>query len=144
MQIEKQLQSYRAVATQTASPGQLVLMLYDGAIRFLEQARSGFAKEDPLEFNLTINNSVLRAQAIINELNGTLNMEVGGQFAVTLRALYEYMDQRLHESNQYKREEGIIDVIRRLIVLRDAWAQMLQQSTAPTTGPQAVSLSAAV
>ncbi|PYJ01020.1 MAG: flagellar protein FliS, partial [Verrucomicrobia bacterium] len=43
--------SYRQVATQTASPGQLVLLLYNGIIRFLEQARLGFANEDPKEFH---------------------------------------------------------------------------------------------
>jgi flagellar protein FliS len=137
-------QSYRQVATQTATPGQLVLMLYDGAIRFLEQARAGFAKDDPLEFNQTINNNVIRAQAIIHELNETLNMEAGGKFAETMRALYNYMDLRLHESNQHKREDGILDVIRRLMVLRDAWAQMLQRQATggPTDGPSSLSAAA--
>ena len=49
---------------QTAPPGQLVVMLYDGAIRFLERANVGFQHDDPLEFNATINNNVLRAQEI--------------------------------------------------------------------------------
>src|SRR2546421_8119149 len=100
-------QSYRQVATQTASPGQLVLMLFDGAIRFLERARLGFAAEDPLEFNQTIHNNITRAQDIITELNSTLNMEQGGDVAVTLRRLYDYMDGRLNESNRSKTEDGI-------------------------------------
>src|SRR5688572_2844792 len=66
-------QSYRRVATHTASPGQLVLMLFEGAIRFLEQARQGFLEQDPLAFNQTINNNVQRAQAILNELSLSLN-----------------------------------------------------------------------
>ena len=136
-------QSYRAVATQTASPGQLVLMLYDGAVRFLEQARAGFSKDDPLEFNQTINNNVLRAQAIIHELNDTLNLEAGGELAATLRALYHYMDQRLHESNQHKREDGIVDVIKRLTTLRDAWAEMLQQTPVASAAEFKASLSVA-
>ena len=123
-------QSYRQVATQTASPGQLVLMMYDGAIRFLEQARRGFAMDDPLEFNQTINNNVLRAQAIINELNATLNTKAGGEFAANLRRLYDYCDRRLQECNQYKQEDGIVEVINRLTVLREAWAEMLQKSGA--------------
>jgi flagellar protein FliS len=120
-------QSYRQVATQTASPGQLVLMLYDGAIRFLERARQGFQSDDPLEFNQTINNNVLRAQAIINELSAALDLERGGQLAQTLRALYLYMDRRLQQANQHKQEQGINEVLRQLTVLRDAWAQMLRQ-----------------
>jgi flagellar secretion chaperone FliS len=119
-------QSYRQVATETASPGQLVLMLYDGAIRFLERARQGFAADDPLEFNQTINNNVLRAQAIINELNLALDLDQGGDLAATLRRLYHYMDRRLQEANQHKKEEGISEVVRRLTVLRNAWAEMLQ------------------
>ena len=53
------LRSYQTIATQTAPPGQLVLMLYDGAIRFLELARAGFASADPAERNLTINNNAI-------------------------------------------------------------------------------------
>ena len=127
-------QSYRQVATQTASPGQLVLMLYDGAIRFLERARLGFQYEDPLEFNLTINNNLLKAQAILTELNTSLNMEQGQECAANLRRLYDYLDRRLQESNQHKEEKGIIEVIHRLTLLRDAWAEMLQNSGGPT-GP---------
>jgi flagellar protein FliS len=132
-------QSYRQVATQTATPGQLVLMLFEGAIRFLERARQGFADDDPLEFNQTINNNVLRAQDIVNELNLSLDMNQGGEFAATLRRLYNYMDRRLQEANQFKQEDGIMDVIRRLTILRNAWSEMLQKNGA--SAPEAVSLS---
>jgi flagellar protein FliS len=121
--------SYRQVAAQTATPGNLVLMLYDGAIRFLEQARQGFTLTDPLEYNLTINNSVQRAQAIINELDCALNTREGGDLANTLRGLYGYFDRRLTESNFKKDVHGIIEIIKRLTVLRDAWAQMLTQGS---------------
>jgi flagellar secretion chaperone FliS len=123
-------QSYRQVATQTASPGQLVLMLYDGAIRFLERARQGFASDDPLEFNQTINNNILRAQAIVHELDLALDIDQGGDLAVNLRRLYHYMDRRLQEANQYKKEDGIVEILRRLTVLRNAWAEMLQKQGA--------------
>src|SRR5205809_7419525 len=103
----KAWQSYRQVATKTASPGQLVLLLYNGILRFLEQARLGFAKDDPKEFNETINNNVQRAQAIINEMNQSLNMTEGGEFASRLRGLYDYFDRLLQDSNVSKTEEGI-------------------------------------
>lgn len=121
--------SYRAVATQTASPGQLVLMLFDGAIRFLECALTGFREEDVAASYQTINNNVLRAQAIIHELNVSLNMEQGGDCAQTLRRLYDYFDRRLQESNLKKVPAGIEEVIRRLTTLRDAWSQMIQGKT---------------
>src|SRR5436853_3771321 len=119
-------QSYRQVATKTASPGQLILMLFDGGIRFLEQARAGFLLEDPLEFNQTIHNNIQKAVAVISELNCSLNMDAGGQFAATLRRLYDYLEGRLFEANQHKREDHIVEVINRLTILRDAWQQMLQ------------------
>ncbi len=118
-------QSYRQVATKTAPPGTLVLMLYDGALRFLNLALGGFDLEDPLEYNMAINNNLLRAQDIINELNLSLNMTGGGEFAHTMRSLYTYFDSRLQESNAYKKPEGIREVVLRLTVLRDAWSEML-------------------
>ena len=120
-------QSYRQVATKTASPGTLVLMLFDGAIGFLEKGLRGFDLEDPLEFNLAVNNNILRAQAIINELSLSLNMRDGGDIAIHLRRLYGYMDRRLQESNVQKEKAGLVDVLGRVRILRDTWAEMLQQ-----------------
>jgi flagellar protein FliS len=119
-------QSYRRTATQTAPPGQLVLMLYEGTLRFLEQSLTGFEKEDPIEFNGTINNNVLRAQEIIRELNRCLDMAAGGDLAFELRRLYDYFDRRLTESNIKKQPDGIREVITRISVLRHAWAKMLR------------------
>ncbi len=131
MQRNNPWQSYRKVATQTASPGQLILMLYDGAIRFCEQALAGFEhRADPLAFNQTINNNIHRAQAIIVELNAVLNMRSGGEVAANFRRLYLYMDRRLREANIRKQREPIEEVIMRLRVIRDSWAEMLQK------GPQ--------
>jgi flagellar protein FliS len=128
MQRNNPWQSYRKVATQTASAGQLVLMLYEGAIRFSEQALAGFDhKKDPLVFNQTIHNNLQRAQAIIMELNAVLNMPRGGEVAANLRRLYLYLNRRLREANMRKQREPIEEVIMRLRVLRDSWAEMLQQ-----------------
>jgi len=120
-------QSYRRIATETASPAQQVAMLYDGAIKFLERALLGFQNEDPLEFNQTIHNNIQRAQAIISELNTALNLEAGGELAAALRRLYLYLDWRLEQSNRSKTSTGIQEVIGRLAVLRDAWENMLHQ-----------------
>ena len=119
--------SYRQVATRTASPGQLVLMLYEGAIRFLERAQAGFQLEDPVEFNTTINDNILRAQDIIRELDFSLNVEQGGELAIQLRRLYDYFDRVLLEANLRKDPTGIGEVIKRITVLRDAWETMLAQ-----------------
>jgi flagellar protein FliS len=132
---QKPWESYRKIAAQTASPGQLVLMLYDGAIKFLEQALTGFAYTDPQLFNQTINNNVLRAQAIIQEMNGNLNMKEGGEIADNFRRLYSYLYRRLREANMSKRREPIDEVLMRLRVLRESWAEMLRRGPKPTREP---------
>ena len=132
MTYQRPWNSYRQISAQTASPGQLVLMLYEGAIRFLEKAMVGFELDDPAEFNQTINNNLIRAQNIIGELNSTLNMDQGGELAHTLRRLYVYMDDRLLESNLRKTRDGIEDTLQRLTVLRDAWQQMLHGQAVAT------------
>lgn len=134
--------SYMQVATATASPGQLVLMLYDGAIRYLEGALHGFQLEDPAESNSTINLNIQRAQAILDELNAALNMGAGGEFAERLRALYSYLDRRLFESNLRKDTEGIEETIGRLAILRDAWREMLSGNTPDLQEPATARLAA--
>jgi flagellar secretion chaperone FliS len=135
--------SYRQVATRTATPGQLVLMLFDGAIRFLERARQSFAEEDPAVFNHGVNANIQRAQAIIRELDGSLNMAAGGEVSANFRRLYDYLDRRLQESNLHKQEEGICEVVERLATLRAAWAEMLQREDGPALEPGRAALFAA-
>jgi flagellar secretion chaperone FliS len=126
--------SYRQVATLTAPPGQVVLMLYEGALRALERALTGFSHDDPGQANMIVHNNLQRAQEIIRELNYALNMEQGGECASTLRQLYEYFDRRIWESNVQKKRDGIEEVIRHLTELRDAWAAMLDRQKS-TPGP---------
>lgn len=126
MSRNKPWDSYRKVATQTATPGQLVLMLYDGALRFLETALTGFDYKDPLMFNQTISNNIIRAQAIIHEMNASLNMKAGGDVSSNFRRLYNYLYRRLTEANRNKDKAPIEETISRLLVLRDSWAEMLR------------------
>ncbi len=131
--------SYKKIATQTATPGQLILMLFDGALLSMERALTGFACTDPREKNETIHNNLRRATDIIRHLNGCLNLEAGGKLAETLRRLYHYFDQRLTESNFRKQREGVDEVIGRLKEIRDAWATMLanqELELAPVYDPE--------
>jgi flagellar secretion chaperone FliS len=136
--------SYQQVATQTAPPGQLVLMLYEGAARFLERAMEGFDLDDPAQSMQMINNNIIRAQDIVFELNVTLNLEQGGELAMTLRKLYDYMDRRLMEANLKKDLSVVKEVHGRIVVLREAWAQMLNGQSAPVLEePKSPALAAA-
>ena len=120
--------TYRANSVLTASPGQLVLMLYDGALKAIALAREGFEKvpDDPRRIEV-INQQLLKAQAILAELQNGLNLEAGGEFAQTMHRLYDYHNRRLLEANMRKQVEPVIEVERLVRELRDAWAQMLTQ-----------------
>jgi len=117
--------SYRQVATQTAPPGQLILMLFDGALRFLDRGLAGFDCKDPGEANMTIHNNFQRALDIIRELNRAVNSEQGGECAETFRKLYDYFERKIIESNVRKNPEGVREVVKHLTILREAWATML-------------------
>ena len=122
--------TYRSNAVLTASPGQLVLMLYDGALKALHGARGAFAmsNEDPRRIEI-INTQLLKAQAIISELQSTLNLDAGdGKFAREMHRLYDYYLRRLMEANLRKNEQPVAEVERLLLEVRNAWAEMLTKN----------------
>lgn len=118
--------AYQAQSILTASPGQLVLLMYDGALRFMAQARVAFATpaDDPRRIQ-NINTALLRAQAIITELRANLDMNAGGEIATNLDRLYDYYLRRLHEANLRKDEAPVAEVEGLVRTLRDGWAEML-------------------
>ena len=128
--------TYRANSVLTASPGHLVLMLYDGALRSLALAREAFARpvEDYRRIEV-INGQLLKAQQIIAELQGGLNFEAGdGEFAREMDRLYEYYTRRLFEANLRKQVDPVIEVERLLGEVRTAWAQMLREQGGKVDG----------
>ncbi len=119
--------TYRANSVLTASPGQLVLMLYDGALKAMALAKEAFAAPESARRIEAINTQLLKAQAILTELQNGLNLDAGGEFARTMHHLYDYHNRRLLEANVRKQIEPVIEVERLVRELRDAWAQMLAQ-----------------
>ncbi|HUG11251.1 MAG TPA: flagellar export chaperone FliS [Opitutaceae bacterium] len=120
--------AYRANSVLTASPGQLVLMLFDGALRSLCLAREACARREQEPRSIeAINKQLLKAQNIIAELQDTLNPEAGdGQFALEMGRLYDYFNRRLMEANLRKEAAPIVEVERLLGEVRAAWAEMLR------------------
>ncbi len=119
--------AYQAQAVLTASPGQLVLMLYDGALRFMAQARAQLESQDDSPRRIeAINTNLLKAQNIFAELRANLNFEAGGEYAANLERLYEYYSRRLFEANLRKQVGPVIEVEDLLRQLRDGWAEMLR------------------
>ncbi len=115
-------QVYRQTQVSTASPGELLLMLFDGAIRFARQAQEHISKGE-LE---AANSKLIRVQDIISELNLSLDLSVG-EIAQNLQQLYTYIYDRLVEANIKKDPEIVDEAIRFLVELRDTWEQVVCQ-----------------
>jgi flagellar protein FliS len=119
--------TYQAQAVLTASPGQLVLMLYDGALRFLGHARDALqTPEDTPRRIEIINTNLIKAQNILAELQASLNHEAGGDHSANLDRLYAYYVRRLLEANMKKAVGPVVEVEALVRQLRDGWAEMLR------------------
>jgi flagellar protein FliS len=128
MQYSKFAKSYKANSVETASPGKLVLMLFDGALRFMHAAKMGFEEENFLKKNEQINNNLIRAQNIVTELQSSLDLSVPGDLPETLYKLYDYCNYHLQQANMNKDIEPIKYAESTIKELRDAWAEMLTQN----------------
>jgi len=113
--------TYQAQAVLSASPGRLVLMLYDGTLRFLGHARDALQSPESTPRRIEI----IKAQNILVELQATLNHEAGGDHSANLDRLYDYYMRRLLEANIKKIVEPVIEVEALVRQLRDGWAEML-------------------
>lgn len=114
--------AYRDSAVLTAPPERLVVMLYDGAHRFLFQAAAAMRAGDLV----MTNNRLQRAEAIISELRSTLNFEAGGEIAGKLEAIYDFCQRHLIEARLKRDAEMIEQVMNMLANLREAWDGICQ------------------
>jgi flagellar protein FliS len=113
-------QTYQQNSVNTASPGELTLMLYNGCIKFIQQARDAM-KEKKIEEK---NEYLLKAQRIIQELMVTLNMDI--PISKNMMQLYDYMYRRLIDAN-VKNDISILDEVEGFVVeFRDTWKQVIQ------------------
>jgi len=145
MQYDKIAKSYKAQSVQTASPGKLVLMLFDGYLRFTTAAVNSFEETDLTKKNEGINNNLIKAQNIVTELQSSLDMSVPGELPGTLYRLYDYVLHQLQQANLQKKPEPIAEADKVIAELREAWAEMLIQNptdgTSPSTDSQPGSIS---
>ena len=112
-------QAYQDQAVLTAPPEQLVLMLYDGARRFLHQGAVTMRENDIQRCNERLQ----KAEAIIDELLSTLDMSAG-EIAENLQSLYFFFKRTLLEARLERNAEKIEQVSSLLGEIRDGWAQM--------------------
>lgn len=113
---------YKKVRIETASQGKLILMLYDGAIRFLNHAKVSL--EDK-RYDV-VNNNLIKAQDILTELMLSLNMSVG-DIAKNLYSLYDFMYRSLIEANVKKDKELITEIRNMLQELKETWEEGIKK-----------------
>jgi len=113
----KGIQAYQEHTVTTQSRGRLIVLLYDGAIKFLRQALAAIDRGDDGEKGKMI----IRAMAIIDELAACLNLEDGGEIARNFQSLYDFMHRHLFEANLHRDKQKVQDVILLLEELNEAW-----------------------
>lgn len=119
-------QAYTQASISTVGQGELLLMLYDGAIKFLHQAKVKMAVKDYAQKGILISKSI----DIINELAGSLNMEKGGSLAENLNNLYFFCTTHLLQANM-RMDAGKIDAIIKILGdLRGAYSEIMEKPEA--------------
>jgi flagellar protein FliS len=118
------INQYKRTEVATADQGKLILMMYDGAIKFVEIAKNKLRENDMAGKGIYIS----KAQGIISELMASLNMEGGGEIALSLEKLYAFMNRQLRIANVNKDIKPLDIVLKILKELRDAWGRIIEKS----------------
>lgn len=122
---------YLETAVETASPARLIVMLYDGAIRFINTAIDAMQNRQYDQQNYYLQ----RAQKILAELISSLDFTRGGEIAENLFRLYTYMYNQLVEANLQDSVERAQHVVNLLAELREAWDIVASQGEAASATP---------
>lgn len=109
-----------AAAVETASPQQLITMLFDGALTALATAKGAIERKDIQGRAVQLN----KANDIILGLKDFLDMEKGGEIAANLDALYDYMVRTVSQANRESDAEKVQEVINLLLEVKSGWTQM--------------------
>ena len=120
MAVNNPYAAYQNSKIMTASPAELILMLYDGAIKFSNIAVAAIEKND-IE---RAHNNIIKTERIILEFRASLDMKytVSKDFDV----VYEYLIRRLHEANIKKDAEIMEEVLKHLRTMRDTWKEVMR------------------
>ncbi len=114
--------TYQTVQITTTDRGRLLLMMYEGAIKFLKQSKAGLEEKDIAKFCRFLS----KGQAIIAELMNTLDFEKGGTIARDLDRLYDFMLFYLSEANLYRDGERITKVIGLIDTIYSAYREIIE------------------
>jgi len=129
------LSAYKETSIKTASQGRLIVMLYEEAVRQLEEGADLLDMKQSSRYD-DVNRCITKAQAIVSELMSSLDMAAGGEIASNLMNLYIYFNQTLLEGNIEKNPDKIRLVSRFMDDLREAWATIENQVTTNRSVPR--------
>jgi flagellar protein FliS len=127
------MQQYKQNSIETASPEQILLMLYDGAIRFTRQAIAASEQQD----QMTKLGRISKVFAIIVEFSNTLNHDIGGEIAADLDGLYQFMLRELSNARTETDEKSLHVVEGLLVDLRTTWGEAILKNKVETKQQQA-------
>jgi len=113
---------YQTAQFSTADRGRLLVLMFDGGLRFLRSAEEGLRTDDVERFG----NQLSRAQAVIAELLHTLDHKAGGEIAANLDGLYRFMLEHLVEANVRKSAEHVREVRRIFEIVAGAYREILE------------------
>ena len=130
------INTYRNHAVQTASPLQLIVMLYDGALRFIEAGRDAMARRDLFEQNQQLQ----KAQNIVSELTASLDLQKGGEVAANLFSLFTFVSGRLVSANIEDDPHYLDEAVKVLAPLRESWAELEKQQRSQATPTEGLRL----
>ena len=141
------LSTYRETRIKTASQGQLIIMLYDEAVRQLDQALdllglNDSGKKDPSRIE-KIGKAVVKTQDIVSELMVSLDFEQGGDIAKNLFSLYTWFNRELMEANIGQDAQRLSSVRDHIDELRNAWHEIVATNAAETANREVVGLNIA-
>ncbi len=138
MSKQNKLNAYRETNIKTASQGKLILMLYDEALRQLDEATEILGGEKPHYDK--VNNAVLRAQDMVTELMVSLDFEKGGEVAHNLFSLYMYFNRQMMQANIDKDAESLKTIRSQLAELRSAWDQIINKQSSSGEGSGGINI----
>lgn len=127
---------YKETQIMTASQGKLIVLLYEGAIKFIDTAVRGL---DEKKYD-TVNNNLVRAQDIVTELALSLDFNAGGELASKLYNLYMYFNKRLLEGNVSKDKDPLLEVRSLLTGLLDSWRQIADKAPDTSSSSSGVNI----
>ncbi|WP_041400986.1 flagellar export chaperone FliS [Salinispira pacifica] len=117
-----QTNAYKETRVKTAGQGQIIVMLYDEAIKQIGYAVK-LLDENSKELD-KVNNAIMKARDIITELMVSLDMEQGGEFATRMFAVYQWFSEQLIQANLKKETQPLRQVKDMMSEIREAWNQI--------------------